>query len=433
MTMPAASTSLLIAAALVATISNLGSVSGFHLPHSRISSSTKLPSPLTMTMTTTTTDGSDAEHILFDVPVSNNGARTRIILYKKDITNEQVSILSPAHLGGLKSEEYKKLSPLGLMPCLTLPKHQHDENPGLSSLVESDTIARYLLSKYSNVGPSFEPDNYQSNLLSRWHDMYLTTIQGCLYKPGSRLPLGDYPDRKSALEAYRKNWNIIESFLTDDNKYDGDEITYLCGKDVSLADATLFPSAVFAMYMLPKFDADSENQEQPPLPPKLTSWFHNLRVKDDTFTKVYDEIMDTLINSWENINHRWDSIRGAGIRDTAPSTIFDMILNGTIPASIVRENDHILAFKDINPQAPAHILLIPKDRNGLTSLRQSSEEHIHILGQLLVMAGEIAKDTSLGFGDGARIVINDGKDGGQEVQHLHVHVLGGRPMESTFG
>ena len=392
-----------------------------------------------------------ADHILFDVPVSNNGARIRIILYKKGITNDQVTILSPAHLGGLKSDEYKTLSPLGLMPCLTLPKQQQSEISGLHSLVESDTIARYLLSTYSNIGPSFQPDNPKSNLIARWHDMYLTTIQGCLYKPASRLPLGDYPDRKSALEAYRRNWNIIESFLrTDDDDDDNDhkgaddddndddeevEITYLCGKEVSLADATLFPSAVFATYMLPKFDAnDSENSpKHSPLPPKLTRWFQCLRDNDSAFTKVHDEIMDTLVNSWENTNHRWDSIRGAGMRDDAPSTIFDLILNGTIPATVVRENDHILAFKDIHPLAPAHILLIPKDRNGLTSLRQSSEEHIHILGQLLVMAGEIAKDTSLGFGDGARIVINDGKDGGQEVQHLHVHVLGGRVMESSFG
>jgi diadenosine tetraphosphate (Ap4A) HIT family hydrolase/glutathione S-transferase len=422
---------LLIAA--VAAVGNLGSVSGFHLPH-RISKSETSPSHLTMATETDSSSNNDnilpnADHILFDVPVSNNGARCRIILYKKEISNEQVTILSPAHLGGLKSEDYKKLSPLGLMPCLTLPKPEQQSHGELSSLVESDTIARYLLSKYATIGPSFQPENPKSNLIARMHDMYLTTIQGCLYKPASRLPLGDYPDRKSAIEAYRKNWNIIESFLTDDVAEDA---TYLCGKEVSLADATLFPSAVFATYMLPKFDSDLDHPE-PPLPPKLTRWFDHLRINDSTFTKVYDEIMDTMVNSWENTNHRWDSIRGAGVRDTAPSTIFDLILNGSIPATIVRENEHILAFKDINPLAPAHILLIPKDRNGLTSLRQSSEEHIHILGQLLVMAGEIAKDTSLGFGDGARIVINDGKDGGQEVQHLHVHVLGGRQMESTFG
>lgn len=143
--------------------------------------------------------------------------------------------------------------------------------------------------------------------------------------------------------------------------------------------------------------------------------------------------MDPLVNSWENKNHRWDSIWLAGLRDTAPATIFDKIIAGEIPASIVKEDDHLLAFKDINPLAPAHVLVIPKDRNGLTALREATAEHIDILGKLLVAAGEIAKDTTLGFGDGARIVINDGEDGGQEVKHLHVHVLGGRKMEPTFG
>jgi len=140
-----------------------------------------------------------------------------------------------------------------------------------------------------------------------------------------------------------------------------------------------------------------------------------------------------LVNSWEGTNKRWDGIWLAGQRDDAPATIFDKIIADEIPATVVKEDDHVLAFKDINPLAPAHILVIPKDRNGLTSLRKSTAEHTDILGKLLVAAGEIAKDESLGFGDGARIVINDGSDGGQEVMHLHVHVLGGRKMEPTFG
>ena len=123
---------------------------------------------------------------------------------------------------------------------------------------------------------------------------------------------------------------------------------------------------------------------------------------------------------------RWDSIHLAGVRDTEPGTIFDKILAGEIPATIVKEDDKILAFKDINPAAPAHVLVIPKERDGLTRIRKATNEHIEILGRLMVAAGEIAKDESLGFGDGARIVINDGKEGGQEVFHLHVHVLGGR-------
>jgi diadenosine tetraphosphate (Ap4A) HIT family hydrolase len=128
---------------------------------------------------------------------------------------------------------------------------------------------------------------------------------------------------------------------------------------------------------------------------------------------------------WDSIG-RWDSIHLAGVRDTEPGTLFDKIIAGEIPATIVKEDDKILAFRDINPAAPAHVLVIPKDRDGLTQLRKATKEHIEILGRLMVAAGEIAKDESLGFGEGSRIVINDGKDAGQEVFHLHVHVLGGR-------
>lgn len=361
---------------------------------------------------------SSADHTLYDLPVSNNGARIRAILYKKGISQDQVEIVSPATLGGLKTPEYLALSPMGLMPCLTI---QEGDASGLNQIVESDTIARYILSQYSNVEPSFLPDNPKSNLIARWHDMYLQTIQGCLYKPAARFPIGDYADRKAAIKAFKKNLGTIEGFLG------GEDSMYLCGDEVSLADATLFPTVVFAKYMLPKFDSDV------PVPPKLDKWFEGLKANDDTFAKIYDEIMGVLVKSWDETNKRWDTIWLAGLRDTAPATLFDKILSGDIPASVVKEDDHILAFKDINPLAPAHILVIPKDRNGLTNLRQATPEHTDILGRLLIAAGEIAKDESLGFGDGARIVINDGPDGGQEVMHLHVHVLGGRKMESTFG
>eukprot|EP00579_Thalassiosira_antarctica_P004734 CAMPEP_0201881730 /NCGR_PEP_ID=MMETSP0902-20130614/11940_1 /ASSEMBLY_ACC=CAM_ASM_000551 /TAXON_ID=420261 /ORGANISM="Thalassiosira antarctica, Strain CCMP982" /LENGTH=414 /DNA_ID=CAMNT_0048409993 /DNA_START=48 /DNA_END=1292 /DNA_ORIENTATION=- len=408
---------------LILAAASINTVAGFQLSTSKRITTTTVPTQLTMT-STTENPPSNADHTLYDLPVSNNGARCRIILYKKNISTKQVEIISPMTLGGLKSEEYLKKSPQGLMPCLSIQKK---DNPyGITSLAESDTIARYLLSEYSTLSPSFLPDHPKSNQICRWHDMYLTTIQGCLYKPASRFPIGDYADRKSAIAAYRKNLNIIESFLGEE------ESNYLCGEEVSLADAALFPSAVFAAYILPKFDEDLENP-QPALPPRLRKWFDNLRKNDEVFSKVYDEIMDPLVHSWEETNHRWDTIWLAGLRDTAPGTLFDKIIAGDIPASIVKEDDHILAFKDITPLAPAHILVIPKDRNGLTNLRQATAEHTDILGRLLVAAGEIAKDTSLGFGDGARIVINDGEDGGQEVHHLHVHVLGGRKMEATFG
>jgi histidine triad (HIT) family protein len=135
-------------------------------------------------------------------------------------------------------------------------------------------------------------------------------------------------------------------------------------------------------------------------------------------------MMDGL-QTWD-ARGRWDTIHLAGVRDVADRTIFDKIIAREIPATVVFEDDKILAFKDINPAAPAHVLVIPKDRDGLTRLRNATPDHIEILGRLMLAAGEIAKDESLGFGNGARIVVNDGKEAGQEVFHLHVHVLGGR-------
>ncbi|KAJ6300760.1 hypothetical protein OIU76_021536 [Salix suchowensis] len=107
-------------------------------------------------------------------------------------------------------------------------------------------------------------------------------------------------------------------------------------------------------------------------------------------------------------------------------TIFDKIINKEIPAKVVYEDDKVLAFRDIAPQAPTHILLIPKIKDGLTGLSQAEERHCEILGQLLYAAKLVAKQE--GLEDGFRVVINDGPDGCQSVYHLHLHLLGGRQM-----
>ncbi|XP_010525428.1 PREDICTED: 14 kDa zinc-binding protein [Tarenaya hassleriana] len=108
------------------------------------------------------------------------------------------------------------------------------------------------------------------------------------------------------------------------------------------------------------------------------------------------------------------------------STIFDKIINKEIPSTVVYEDDKVLAFKDIEPQAPVHILLIPKVKDGLSGLSKAEERHIDILGRLLYAANLVAKQE--GLDDGFRIVINDGPNGCQSVYHIHVHVLGGRQM-----
>ncbi|MCL7040094.1 hypothetical protein MKW94_001286 [Papaver nudicaule] len=98
-----------------------------------------------------------------------------------------------------------------------------------------------------------------------------------------------------------------------------------------------------------------------------------------------------------------------------------------IPSKVVYEDDKVLAFRDINPAAPTHILVIPKVKDGLTGLSKAEERHTEILGHLLYAAKLVAKQE--GLDDGFRIVINDGPGAGQTVYHIHVHVLGGRELK----
>jgi histidine triad (HIT) family protein len=104
--------------------------------------------------------------------------------------------------------------------------------------------------------------------------------------------------------------------------------------------------------------------------------------------------------------------------------LFCKIASGAIPVTHLYENDHVLAFPDINPQAPVHILIIPKQH--FPSLAHTSTSESELLGQLLTAANEIAQQQDLD--NGFRLVINTGPDGGQTVDHLHLHLLGGRHM-----
>ena len=107
------------------------------------------------------------------------------------------------------------------------------------------------------------------------------------------------------------------------------------------------------------------------------------------------------------------------------STIFTQIINREIPADIVYEDEFCLAFRDINPQAPVHVLLIPKKE--IVSMATAETEDQAILGHLMVKASEIA--SMLGLSEsGYRLVVNTNEDAGQSVYHLHIHILGGRKL-----
>ncbi len=106
-------------------------------------------------------------------------------------------------------------------------------------------------------------------------------------------------------------------------------------------------------------------------------------------------------------------------------TLFEKIAAGEIPANIVHTDEICIAFHDINPQAPMHVLIVP--RKPIPRVAEADKKDQSLLGHLLLTATEIAK--KLGLSEkGFRLVINNGRDGGESVPHLHVHLLGGRPM-----
>lgn len=107
--------------------------------------------------------------------------------------------------------------------------------------------------------------------------------------------------------------------------------------------------------------------------------------------------------------------------------IFCKIANGEIPADIVKQDDQFAAFKDINPKAPIHILIVPKEHKGSISTLTKDDEPI--LGRMINFARELAFEKGIAE-SGFRLIFNNGKDGGMEVDHLHLHLLGGAKLGS---
>jgi len=107
-------------------------------------------------------------------------------------------------------------------------------------------------------------------------------------------------------------------------------------------------------------------------------------------------------------------------------TLFERIAAGEIPADIVRNDEHVLAIHDINPQAPVHILVVPQ--RPIPRIGEAKDSDSAVLGELLLSARDIAREQGLEQ-SGYRLVINHGPHAGESVPHLHVHLLGGRPLD----
>ena len=106
--------------------------------------------------------------------------------------------------------------------------------------------------------------------------------------------------------------------------------------------------------------------------------------------------------------------------------LFVKIINREIPADIVFETDEVLAFRDINPQAPTHFLIIPKE--PIRTINDIQHEHAELVGRLFLAAAELARQEGIAE-EGYRLVMNCNRAGGQAVYHIHLHLLGGRQME----
>lgn len=122
------------------------------------------------------------------------------------------------------------------------------------------------------------------------------------------------------------------------------------------------------------------------------------------------------------INFNLDQVAFSDMDDR---TIFKKIIDREIPAEIVMENEHAIAFHDVDPQAPVHVLVVPKKK--VVNVAALGDDDEQLIAKLLLMIRDVARKLELD--NGYRVVANCGKDGGQSVDHLHFHVLGGRQMK----
>lgn len=245
--------------------------------------------------------------VLYDVRVSNHGARLRIMIKEKGLS-DTIEIKSPADLGGLKADAYLKLNPLGKMPLYAA----YADNSDIPfAIPESDCIARYINDQFSQSGPSFLPDSVLErslcDILCRLHDVVISPIQGCMYRaPGSIF--GIYgSDRVQALAALKKQLggieDKVEEFYRQFPSSSAASSPFLCGDRLSLADATLFPTMVFCAYMLPKFFGWKESEF---LGPNLAQWWAHLSTEVAATKEVREEI-ELALQKWEE-SGRWNPI-----------------------------------------------------------------------------------------------------------------------------
>jgi glutathione S-transferase len=232
---------------------------------------------------------------LFDAPVSNNGARVRYVVYSQGL---DVSIEPPTNLGGLKSEAYLALNPQGKMPLLHLPAAERGEQGGASTtaaIYESETIVQFLLDRYCAPGTlqaATPLARARQALATRVHDMYITTIQGCMYKGAMSAE-----ERSRGLKQLAEQLDALEAIVAAGGG------PYIAGDKITTADAALAPTFEFMTFILPKVFGWKDVFAGRPA---LRRWWEALRRDDAAMARVLDEVRGGL-EGWES-KGRWDEL-----------------------------------------------------------------------------------------------------------------------------
>ena len=227
--------------------------------------------------------------ILYDVPVSNHGARIRMVMYAKGLIEKGVAAIESPMVafpdGGLRSPGYTSISPQQKMPVLNV------EDKKLV-IAEASACCRYVVERFRSESPPFESESAEeravSNMIECIHDSYISGIQGCMYKAM------DVEERLAKLRELKKQLDILEVHLG--------EGPFAAGAAVSIGDCALFPTMIFVDVITPRFGWPSVFESRP----KLKAWWAAMLGGDAYITKVYDEVKDGLAK-WA-ANGRWDTL-----------------------------------------------------------------------------------------------------------------------------
>lgn len=223
---------------------------------------------------------------LFDVPVSNNGARVRHVIYSKGLEGE-FDIVSPGTVGGLASVAYKAMNPQGKMPLLLLPDG--------TAIPESEVISQYIVDRWSSTGPSLRAPTPElrarAALATRVHDLYITSIQACMYRA---MPP---EERADGIRRIAFQLDVLEGVCAG---------PFMAGGDITTADSAIFPTVVFVKQMLPDvFGWEDVFAGRP----KLAAWWEALQ-GDPAAVRVISEVQGGL-KGWVD-KDRWTEL---GIRE----------------------------------------------------------------------------------------------------------------------